>query len=160
MNKKSFQTSTLFLGATTASSNTQNYDMLWNNINFRTLLGDEFELGATYNLILRYQTDIGSVNYVPRINYHTIDSNCMNFKQSTINNNGLQTTQLGVFFLRFVGSNTLNHILYDKSNICSFVLIGERGYIRKQIYSGVDNATGISCPGHITAFDIVKVLEQ
>jgi hypothetical protein len=122
-----YKTNNLVLSTYTADININNVIVQWNNINFKNLLGDNYELNATYNLVLM-SISIGSttVTSANRSGHLLFESNAFKVKYSNSNK----------WLIPFGYTNTQpNARTFRGSSLNTFMLTSETGYIKIDHYT-------------------------
>jgi hypothetical protein len=140
-------------------------DSTFVNMNMRTIIGsDNFELGATYNLIMRAQmSDISPIADAQTANHFIFNCNAMRFKNyetavGKLNSNSQFVTYASFpMFSGGVGCNVTN---MKNSCVYSFVLEAEVGNMTLQMQSQVNNAydTNTIYSNYLLIFDIYKCI--
>jgi hypothetical protein len=141
----------LVLSSYVADVDTNNVILQWNNINFKNLLGDNYELNATYNLVLM-NISIGntSVTSANRAGYLRFESNSLEVKNANANN----------WVIPFGFTNVQpNAVTFRGSSDCTFILTSETGYIQIDHYiqhlNRIDST--VALPDKILYFCIYKL---
>jgi hypothetical protein len=145
------KTNMLVLSSYVADVDTNNVILQWNNINFKNLLGDNYELNATYNLVLM-NISIGntSVTSANRAGYLRFESNSLEVKYANANN----------WVIPFGFTNVQpNAVTFRCSSDCTFILTSETGYIQIDHYihhlNRIDST--VALPDKILYFCIYKL---
>lgn len=171
MNNKIIPCSSLVFDSNKANSvNSANNhtDAIFKDINFRTLLGDSFELGGKYNIsvstILTNKTS-GTNMAAGNLNvYFLVSSPAMKFKFfSYYNSNSVDFTNQTFFMFPHRYTTQDNISYYSEVSMCSFELVGEIADININHYYANTTSTSpsnnISYP-YLMICDIYKIKEN
>lgn len=136
-------------------------DVKFYNIDFRTLLGDSFELGAKYNIILNTNISYknsGTMDNNDYRNWRTFESDAMDFKQySFYGNSGFTKSNKWMWHCSYASVDRV-HILTSQ---CTFTLTKPMGYIYLSSYFPDRNSTstaGGTYYRNTGCYDIYKCL--
>ncbi len=152
--------SQLMLDTTKATTNVNNVLIEW-IIDFKTLLLDDFEIGALYNInhtALAQQDFVGSLT-----GFFTLECNAMVFTNNAdLISSGSRyvLSNKGTFPYISVGTIATNQVFVSYGYSQTFQLTSDKGIIRIQHYISsnnyvIDNTAGNDA--HLLSFDIYKI---
>lgn len=132
-------------------------------IDFRTLLGDQYELGAKYNIVLSTNTsykNAGTMDNNDYRNWRIFESDAMDFKQySFYGNSAFAKSNKWIWHCSYASVDRV-HVL---TNQCTFVLTKPTGYVYLSAYFPDRNATAPAAGiyyRNTSCYDIVKCLPK
>lgn len=149
-----------------SSTNIGDTEHIFYNINFKTILGYNYELGAKYNIILKaIMIDPATTGAINTQNCEMrLSSSCFNFYQYQQVGGSTQKCNYGSF-PRINLSNTLDYelgsnTLYFRNRTATFQLTGSVGNITIQYIDVINNVLSPSqatIEAQVIMFDIVKI---
>lgn len=156
-NKVSTSCAQLIMYLVTTTSTYVNMDMY-------SILGpSNFEIGATYNLVLRAQmNDVAVIGATQTANHFIFNCNAMRFKNSEVavnkSSGTLQMVTYASFPMFYNTGATCNVKTLNNSCVCSFILEAQMGNMTIQVQSQTNNTIDDATvyPNYLLIFDIYK----